>query len=335
VIIAAYNEEQVIARKLDSLVALDYPREQLEILVASDGSEDATNEIVERYATQGVRLLALPRGGKASALNRAANEARGDVLVFTDANSIFEPGAVRALVRPLADSSVGAVAGDQRYVEPDVPTGTAEGERRYWDLDRLFKVQASRAGSAIGATGAIYAMRRELFEPLLPDVNDDLLNSLRVIVAGRRVVFAPDATAFEEVAPTTEQEFSRKVRVMVRGLRCVWVMRAALDPRRTGFYALHLFSQKILLRTAVVPLGVLAATSASLWRRGPFYKLVTVAQAALYGAGGAGIALAGRPVGRRRWLALPGYFTLVNAASAVALWKLARREGSGLWQTRR
>ncbi|MHB8470210.1 MAG: glycosyltransferase family 2 protein [Gaiellaceae bacterium] len=335
IVVSAYNEEAVIAAKLDSLVTADYPPERREILVASDGSDDATNEIVAGYAGRGVRLLALERSGKAAALNRAVGQARGELLVFTDANSIFDAGALRALVRPFADRTVGGVAGDQRYALPKRADGAAVGERRYWDLDRLFKVQASRAGNAIGATGAIYALRRELFQPLLPDVNDDLLNSLRVIAAGRRLVFAGDAVAYEDVSASAEQEFARKVRVMVRGLRCVWVMRETLDPRRTGFYALHLLTQKVLLRTMVVPLAVLAASSVSLWRRGALYKLATVGQAVLYAAGAAGVALGDRPAGRSKLLALPGYFVLVNAASAVALWKLVRRERSGLWETKR
>jgi hypothetical protein len=166
-------------------------------------------------------------------------------------------------------------------------------------------------------------------------VNDDLLNTLRVIAAGYRVVFAPDAAAYEQVSASSEQEFARKVRVMVRGLRCVFAVPETLDPRRTGFYAVHLLSQKVLLRTMVVPLALLAVVSPTLWRRGLVYKLATLGQVGLYGAGAAGLALADRPVGKRKLLALPAYFVLVNAASAVALWKLLRREQLGTWQTRR
>jgi cellulose synthase/poly-beta-1,6-N-acetylglucosamine synthase-like glycosyltransferase len=256
------------------------------------------------------------------------------VLVFSDANSIFEPGALRALVRPLADATIGGVAGNQRYLPPaEDAEATAVGEQRYWDLDRAFKVAASRAGNAIGATGAIYAVRRELVQPLRDDVNDDLLNSLRVIDAGFRLVFAENAVAYEHVSAKTEQEFARKVRVMVRGLRCVLVMRRVLDPRRTGFYAVHLLSQKVLLRTMVGPLAALAVSAPLLWRRGRLYRAATVGQGALYALGTAGIALGDRPAAKSKLLALPAYFVLVNAASAVALWKLVRGERLGLWAT--
>src|SRR5712691_1248884 len=335
VVIAAHNEAPVIGGKVENLLALDYPRDRLEIVIASDGSDDGTDEIVRRYEDDRVRLLALPRDGKAAALNAAIESSRGEVLVFSDANSMLDRQALRALVRPLADPAVGGVAGDQRYLADGALGGAAVGERGYWGFDRLMKLSASRAGSVTGATGALYAVRRELVRPLRPDVNDDFLNSLRVIAAGYRLVFAPDAVAWEPVAESPEEEFGRKVRVMVRGLRCVFVMRELLDPRRHRFFALQLLSHKVLLRTMVVPLSLLAATSPLLWRKGRIYKAATLAQTVLYGTGAAGILLARRPIGSSKLLALPAYFCLVNSASAVALWKLLRREQLGLWTTRR
>ena len=253
-IIAAHNEAASIAAKLDHVLAIDYPAGRWEVLVASDGSTDRTEEIVRGYAGRGVRLLSLPRQGKAKAINAAVAAARGEVLVFSDANSLFEREAVQNLVRPFADRSIGGVAGDQRYL-PDSGTASDCGERSYWSLDRWLKRAESRAGHVISATGAIYAIRRNLFREVPEGVTDDFVTSTRVIAQGYRLVFAEDAVAWEPVAESQQVEFGRKVRVITRGLRGVLRMRALLNPFRFGFYSLQLFSHKLLRRMAFLPLG--------------------------------------------------------------------------------
>jgi cellulose synthase/poly-beta-1,6-N-acetylglucosamine synthase-like glycosyltransferase len=331
IVIAVHNEAGVIQEKLGNLLALDYPRDRLEVVIASDGSDDGTEEIVRACSDPRVRLLSLPRAGKAAALNAGVAAADGEVLVFSDANSMLRPDALRELVRPLADPTVGGVAGNQVYVPSGNGDGSVVGEQRYWNFDRMLKVAQSRTGSVTGATGAIYAIRRELVRPLRDDVNDDLANSLRVVAQGRRLVFAADAVAYEPVSDSAASTFSRRVRVMVRGLRCVLVERELLDPTRYGFFSLQLLSQKVLLRTAVFPLSTLALTSALLWRRGGVYRAATLAQGVFYALGAAGLAMRRRPVGKHRALALPAYFCLVNAASAKAVWLLLRRERLELW----
>ena len=326
VLMAARNEEDVIGAKVDNLLALDYPAECLEIVLASDGSEDDT---VARASSR-VRVLDLPRVGKAAALNAAVSAARGDVLVFTDANSMLEPGALRALVAPLADPKVGGVAGDQRYLTGD----ESSGERGYWSLDRLLKRAESRAGNVISATGAIYAVRRELFRPLPGGVTDDFAASTGVICQGRRLVFAPDAVAYEPVGASADAEFARKVRVMTRGLNGVMLRRELLNPRRHGFYALELLSHKLLRRLMAVPLIVLGATGATLARRGRVYRLACAAEAAVVGLGAAGTLLEKR----RRCgplLALPAYFCLVNLASLRALSNVIGGRCIDSWEPRR
>jgi cellulose synthase/poly-beta-1,6-N-acetylglucosamine synthase-like glycosyltransferase len=337
VLIAAHNEATAIGPKLESVLAAAYPGGRREVIVASDGSDDGTEEVVRRYEDRGVRLLALPRVGKAAALNRAIAVATGEVLVFTDANSALEPDAVTALVRPFADPTVGGVAGDQRYRRRGDEAAVTGGERRYWDFDRLLKVAESRAGNAISATGALYAVRRELVGEVPEGVTDDFATSTGVIAAGARLVFAPDAVAWEPVAASGEVEFGRKVRVMTRGLRGVVVRRELLDVRRHGFYTVQLVSHKVLRRLMVVPLAVLAVASPALWRRGRLYRLATVGQVLFYGAGAAGL-LAGssaRRRGRGRLLAIPAFFCLVNAASVKACWNLVTGRRIDRWEPQR
>ncbi len=228
-IIAAHNEVDVIQAKLDNVGALDYPRDQLEVLVASDGSDDGTNAIVAQHATQqpalNLRLLPLLRQGKAPALNAAVAEATGEILIFSDANSMYASDAIRALTRPFADPEVGGAAGDQRYLPARSASLSGNGEKRYWQLERLLKEFESRADNVISATGAIYAIRRKLFRPIPSGVTDDFTTSTRVIAQAHRLVFASDAIAYEPVAQSNAREFARKVRVMTRGLRAVLLMR--------------------------------------------------------------------------------------------------------------
>jgi cellulose synthase/poly-beta-1,6-N-acetylglucosamine synthase-like glycosyltransferase len=331
-VVAAFNEAGVIEDKVRNALDLDYPADRLEMVIASDGSDDGTNEIVRRYANGRVRLLELGRVGKAAALNAAVEAAGGDVVLFSDANSILDRGAVRALVRPLADAEVGGVAGNQVYLSPESGDASVVGEQQYWDFDRMLKQAQSTAGSVTGATGAIYAIRRPLFRPVRADVNDDLLTSLRVIAQGYRLVFAPDAIAYEPVVETAAQTFSRRVRVMARGLRCVVVMRALLDPRHYGFFSVQLLSHKLLMRTAVIPLALLAAWTALLWNHGWFYRAALIAQVAFYVLGGLGILFADRKVARWKAFAFPGYFCLVNAAAAKAIWQVLRGETHERWE---
>ncbi len=334
VVIAARNEEASIGAKLDNLAALDYPADRLEILIASDGSDDATNAIVRAREHDRLHLLALPRVGKAAALNAAVAQARGEILVFSDANSMFAPDAIRRLVEPFADSEVGGVAGDQRYAADGDggEAAVAGGERSYWSLDRALKVAESRGGHVISATGAIYAVRRSLFREVPAAVTDDFATSTGVIAQGRRLVFAPDAVAYEAVGATAEAEFSRKVRVMTRGLNGVRVRRELLDPRRHGFYALQLFSHKVLRRLMAVPLLLLAVTSTLLRRRSAFYALASACQLALYAVGVLGLLAGRRPRARSKLVAAPTFFVLVNVASLRAVLNVLRGRDISHWE---
>jgi glycosyltransferase involved in cell wall biosynthesis len=334
VVIAAHNEARSIGAKLDNLLGLDYPSDRLQVVVAADGCDDGTDAIARASGDPRVHVLPLPRLGKAGAINAAVGAATGEILVFSDANSRFGRDALRALVAPLADPQVGAVAGDQRYLADGAEAPVATGEQRYWDLDRAIKRAESRGGNAISATGAIYAVRRELFQPVPPGVTDDFVTSTAVIVQGRRLVFAPGAVAFEPVARSGEDEFERKVRVMTRGLNGVVARRELLDPRRHGFYALQLVSHKVLRRLMALPLALLAVTSAAEARHSRAFRALAVAQGALYAAGAAGLALRGGRT-RSRLLALPAYFCLVNLASLRAVWNLARRRAIDRWEPRR
>lgn len=338
-IIAAYNEAASIGEKLDNVVSLDYPRDCLEVIVASDGSTDETEAIVTGYADRGVKLLALPRQGKAGVLNTAVAAARGEVLVFSDANSQYAPDAIRQIVRPFADPQVGGVAGNQVYLSQKRQAAgaaqTGDGERTYWGFDRFLKQVQSQAGNTISATGAIYAIRRSLFPGVPEGVTDDFATSTAVIAQGYRLVFAPDAKAFEPVAKSSGVEFGRKVRVMTRGLRAVLVRRELLNPFRFGFYAVQLFSHKVLRRLMFVPLALLLVSNPFLLGKGLFYQLAMLAQVGFYGAALAGALLQDTPLGRNKLLTIPYYVCLVYLAAAVATYNVLRGHQINRWEPQR
>lgn len=335
-IIAAYNEEKSIGEKLDNVLSLDYPRDQLEVIIASDGSTDGTDAIVRNYKEHNIKLLSLPRLGKASALNAAVAASSGEILVFSDANSIYSTDAIRALVRPFANPDVGGVAGNQSYLKKNSGIVDNVGERSYWDFDRIMKKFQSRAGNVISATGAIYAIRRSLFQMVPEGVTDDFVTSTNVIEQGYRLVFAPDATAYEPVAKTSGTEFGRKVRVITRGLRAVLVVRRKLlNPLLYGFYAIQLLSHKVLRRLIVFPLLLILFVNPFLLQISLFYRLAMLGQAVFYTFGILGFLLDGTRFGRMKIINIPYYFCLVNAATLVATINILRGQQIKQWEPQR
>lgn len=333
-LIACHNEEANIERKLNNVLAIDYPADRLQIIVVSDGSTDATEEIATRFADR-VNLLSLPRQGKAAAINEAARVADGELFVFTDANSMFDTSSIRALVRPFGDSQVGGVAGDQRYDKTNTASNIEEGERRYWSFDRWLKRVQSRAGNVTSATGAIYAIRRELFRTVPGGVTDDFFISTQVIAQGYRLVFVEDAIAREPVSDTAAAEFNRKVRLMTRGLRGVAVMKRLLNPFRYGFYSLQLFSHKVLRRLNVFSLIVLAVTSPLLWQHGIVFQIATILQLAFYGTAAAAQLSRMSRIRAFKIFSLPAFFVMANVAALVATLNVARGKNIELWTPHR
>ena len=337
-VIVAYNEEASIGAKLENVLRLDYPRDRLQVIVASDGSSDRTEEIVASFADQGVQLLAFPRQGKIPALNQAVAHATGEILIFSDANSMYKEDALRKLVAPFADEQVGAVGGNQCYFPEAEGEAASFGERLYWAFDRQLKVIQSRAGNMTSATGAIHAIRRELFQPVPPGVTDDFTISTRAIAQGYRLVFEPEAIAYESVASSDKKEFRRKQRIMVRGLRGVWTVRELLNPWRHGFYSLQLFTHKVLRRGIAWLLIPLFAASLALYGRAPIYTWAALGQLAFYGSALAAFGIRRtslRQVKLFRLLSIPYYFCLTYLAALMAWIQFLRGKRIDLWDSTR
>jgi cellulose synthase/poly-beta-1,6-N-acetylglucosamine synthase-like glycosyltransferase len=327
VLIAAYNEQGCIEQRIENLLAQDYPADKLEILVGSDASTDETDAIVQRYAARGVKLSRAERSGKAGVLSRLVALAKGDVLVMTDANTHFERDAIRCLVQPLRDEQIGLVCGRLRLHSPE---GAPIAEGAYWKLESLLKLYESRRGCVMGANGGIYAVRKHLFPPL-PDgtVVDDFVAALRVLAAGAKVSYEPEAVGHEEAAPDHLGEYRRRVRIAAGCFRALSQHRDLLSPRH-GFTAFALWSHKVL--RWFVPHALLVALIANLFLApaGGFYAFVLLAQCAAYAL--AALSLLGMTPRHVRAVADPAaHFLEMNAALLVGFFKYSRGAQGQTW----
>jgi len=332
-VISAYNEARVIAEKLRNSLALDYPADRLEVLVVSDASDDGTDDIVRRAGDERVRLLRMEeRGGKTLGLNAAVGQARGEIIVFSDANAMYRADAIRKMVRNFADPAVGAVVGESTYA--DAVGGADQDESLYWRYEVAIKRLESAVGSVVGGDGAIYAIRRSLYEPMRADALSDFVNPLQIVRAGHRCVYEPEAVSVEEAAGDFDREFRRKVRIVNRAWRAMMSLCGLLNPFRHGFFALQLASHKLL--RWLVPLFLLACFlgNALLAGQSRLYLLLFVAQAGFYALAAAGHArrLHG---GLPRLVALPYYFVMVNLASARGILEAYRGKTYTTWTTPR
>lgn len=336
VVVAAYNEEASIRDRVLNLLASTYPASDLEVIVASDGSTDRTVEEASSPGTARVRVLELPRQGKAAALAEGVRHARGDVVVFTDANTTFHPHALLRLAVNFKDPDVGGVAGRTEYRMAADAAASGKGEGLYWRYDTWLKERESLAGSVVSAHGGMYAIRRHLFRAVEdPSVTDDFAISTAVVEQGRRLVFEPRALGYEEPMAGSRMEFERRVRLMTRGLRGVLLRRVLLNPLRYGFYSVALASRKVLRRLVPVTFPLLLALSVALAPTGAVYTAFALLSSGVLALACAGWALRARPSGRHPLLYVPFFFTLANVAAVFALANVARGTRIQRWTPQR
>ena len=262
-IIAAYNEEAVLRTKLENALALDYPDEKLDIIVVSDESSDDTDSIAAEFAERGVCLFRVgKRGGKTLAQNAGVELASGRFLVFSDANSMYAPDALKRLMAPFADGRIGCVCGELQYANPD-DGGVGKGEGAYWRYEQFLKQRESLLSSTLGANGAIYALRRELFEELGSEIISDFVMPIRVWRQGYRVLYESKAIAVEHSGGSFGDEYGRRRRIITRSLHGLWTQRGVLNPFAHFFFALQMFSHKVLrwLVPVLLLVALLAPTS--------------------------------------------------------------------------
>lgn len=328
-IIPAYNEEAIIRQKLENALALDYPAERMEIIVVADGSTDQTVNIVKSFADKGVQLLFQPeRRGKIAAMNRAVPYAKGEILVFSDANAMMEPLSLRALVRNFADPQVGCVSGEKR-VSADRRV-QAQGESAYWRYESGIKRAESLVNTTIGAIGEFFAIRRELYRPLREDsIIEDFVLSMQLVRNGWRIIYEREAIAWEEASPTLKAEWERRARNCAGGFQAIGRLGWLFSPRY-AFVAFQFISHKLLRWLAPFFMTLAWISSLALypltlyrwlfWGQTVFYSLALI---------GGFLAIKGRRL-PPLWLIF--YFCFANLTALGGFWRYLTRTQTNLWK---
>ncbi|MBI5235107.1 MAG: glycosyltransferase family 2 protein [Deltaproteobacteria bacterium] len=324
-IVSAHNEEKVIEAKIINSIALDYPKSKLEIMVVSDGSTDLTDEIVKRYAANGVILRRFEgRLGKTACLNRAVPMAVGEIIIFSDANSTYDPAAARKLTAHFDDEKCGFVTGGTRYAGNGA---ISEAVGFYSRIEKMTKTLESRTGSCVGADGAIFAIRKKLFKRLKDSDINDLVIPLGVVRQGCSGVLEPDAFCVEDTAGNAKGEFNRQMRITARTLRAIFSNADLLNPVRFGFFSFKILSHKILRLMAPFFMLALLISSAFLTPESWFYAAVFAGQLLFYS-----LALIGRAMpDETGLLSVPYAFSSVNAAILMGWVKYFKGETFVTW----
>jgi cellulose synthase/poly-beta-1,6-N-acetylglucosamine synthase-like glycosyltransferase len=316
IIIAARNEEENLPAKLENLRLLDYPKDRLQIVIASDGSTDRTASILREQGSSISPVILDQSNGKACALNEAVRRATGDILVFQDARQLVDPNAISELVSCFADSTVGAVSGELLLeTSSNAPAPDALGI--YWKIEKVVRKLESESGSVVGVTGAIYAIRRELYTEMPSGtILDDVFVPMHVARAGKRVVFQPSAIARDQLFSEKGKEFSRKVRTLTGNYQLLQLAPWLLSPANPLLF--RLISHKLL--RLLVPLLLILMLMSSALSSGPFYRSIFWLQILFYALAAVGML---SPTSRRfKPVAIASTFVMLNAAAALAFYNV-------------
>lgn len=327
-IIPAYNEEDVIGTKIENSLGLDYPCDKLEIVVASDGSTDATNDIVVSYAERGVKLINYTdRRGKVSVLNRTVPKAAHDIVVLSDANTMYEPQAIQNLVKHFSNDDVGVVVGEMVL---ETPNQEHKGECRYWRYEAILKFMENKLGAILGANGGFYAIRKELFVPV-PDstIIDDFVIPLKIAEKGYRQVYSPQARATEETAVDVAAELVRRKRIAAGNFQSIFLLWRLLNPFR-GYICFTFVSHKIMRWCAPFSMIVALAANIPLLVVSSRYIILFVLQLLFYGGAWLGWR-SGNPL-LRKLCAMQYYFVSMNIGMLQGFCNFLRGAQKVTWE---
>ena len=337
-LITAFNEEKDIARKIENSLSLDYPKDKLEIVVASDGSTDATDEIVRSFAKNeaGVPVVlhrVEGRVGKTATQNSAVKVCRGEIIIFSDAASMYDRNAIRAFVRNYADPDVGAVSGMYTYeVVEGASTGLAT--KIFWNLENFIKSRQTKIKTITGCCGCIYSLRRKLYTDLPATIISDLVEPLMILQKGYRIAFEPGANALEETAGKSVDEFKMRIRVIVRGMTGMLYARKLYNPFKYPFVAFQLISHKVMRWLVPVFCIVAFVTNAILAGSSLLYLFLFLGQILFYLMAIMGFFLEKKGIHKKVFY-LPLYFCIVNIAALISMFKVLKGENIVTWQTQR
>jgi len=329
VVIAVHNGENTIEQRIQNLLIQEYPLEQLEVIVVSDGSSDSTVAIVETLKSEQVAVYALEENqGKAVALNHGILKASGEIIVFADARQVFKPDAIKNLVASFADDTVGCVSGELHFLED--PSSKIEAEMgAYWKYEKFIRRCESASGSVIGATGCIYAIRRELYQPLpAGTILDDVLTPMNIARSGKRVLFEGQAVAYDIISKDATQEWRRKVRTLAGNWQLFSLASWILFPWENPLWWRYV-SHKLL--RLLVPFGMVIVLFVSPLLSGSYYQMFFLMQLAFYGTALSGFLM---PLTRSiRLVNLTYFFMVMNLAAVAGFWKWITGGCATAWQS--
>ncbi len=337
-VVCAYNEADWIEQKISNSLALDYPRDRIRFCFVTDGSDDATPDLVRNYpypADVRWELLHQPeRRGKIAAFQRAMEHISSPIVISTDANTLVNTAGVRNLVRHFADPQVGAVAGEKRIFLSERDDASSAGEGIYWRYESALKRWDAELWTVVGAAGELFAFRREAYEHVPTDtVVEDFYLTMRIAQKGWRVQYAPDAYAVETSSASVQEELKRKIRISAGGLQAVWRLGALLNPFRYGVLTFQYVSHRVLRWTlAPLLLPVLLALNVALaWQGSTFYQWILAAQVAFYAAAWAGYLLERRKM-KVKVFFVPYYFCVMNYAQYAGFRRFVWGKQSVMWE---
>ncbi len=333
VVIPAYNEEKYIVRKIENTLAFDYPADLLEIIVITDGSTDSTFTRASTY--QKIKVLNAPeRMGKAAAINRAVPFTKGEILVFTDANTFLQPSALRWLMAPFADEETGGVSGEKKVIET-AKNATLAGEGIYWQYESWLKKNESRFYSVVGAAGELFAIRKNLFVPIPPGtITDDFYLSVSVNLQQKKVAYVPEAVAMEEASLSFHDEWKRKIRIAAGGFQSLLLLPGALNFFKRPALAFQFFSHRVLRWFFCAPALLLMFCCNILLvyrQQDGFYTVLLISQLCFYM-----LALTGWLFSSKKKshfiFSIPFYFLMMHVAMLVGFYRLVSGRQSVLWE---
>ncbi len=333
ILIAAYNEERSIRQTLENKLDCDYDEDKLEIIVVSDECTDQTEDIVREFGHRGVTLLVQnPRAGKTAALNAALKKASGEILIFSDANSIYSRDAIKKIVRNFSDAKVGYVSGKMIYANPDGSI-IGDGCSLYMKYENTLRSLETRIGSVVGVDGGVDAVRKELYQPMNPDQLPDFVLPLKVVEQGYRVIYEPDAILVEKTLKETGDEYRMRVRVALRALWAIRDMKQLLSVTRYRAFAWQLWSHKLLRYLCFLFMIGAYVSNWIVWSEGTFYKLTLILQTTAYI--GAFLSPLLNRISNQQVLYYLYYFMLLNIASGHACLKLVLGKKQVVWNPRK
>ncbi len=331
VLVTAYNEERDIRAKIENTLEIDYPKEKFEILVASDGSTDQTDNIVKEFASEDVRLFRQEgRVGKTVTQNKAVEQAAGEIILFSDATTMYQPDVLRRMMPNFADQTIGCVAGKLIYVD-DSRSNVGKGAKSYWNYETFIKESESRACSLIGASGCLYAVRKSAYQPMYAEACSDFLIATKIYEQGLRSVYESAAICTEETNRQTGKELKMRVRVISQTFTDLWRNRRMLNPFRSGFFAVELISHKLLRYAAPLFLILIFFSTTTLAVSSKIFALAFAVQIIFYAMAFVGwlFEQGDKSIGI---FAIPLYFVLTNLASLVGFYKFLSGERYARWE---